>query len=526
MEYSGLGFVEAVKDLAGRIGMAVPELRGEAAQGESGATVREIADVLGAATAFYKSELKGSDTAIEYLKGRGLTGEIAARFGLGYAPPRWQGLAAAFPDYRAKVLLDAGLVIEGEDGKRYDRFRDRIMFPIVSARGDVVGFGGRVLGQGEPKYLNSPETPVFEKGREVYGLYQARAAIRASDRVVVVEGYMDVVALGQHGVNDAVATLGTATTPFHVQKLLKQARRVVFCFDGDNAGRRAAWRALENCVGQLVDGKEVAFAFLPEGDDPDSYVRRVGREGFEQLIDDAMPLSAFLLQQLAMGVDLNSHEGRAKLLKDAKPLVTGIAAPVLALVVRKRVAEIVGLDQTELDRLWGLKPNNFGSEKVRLGRTRVPLVANETLYRKLLACLVLNPRSHELVKGGDLLDSTSENCKRISELLEFLGSSTNVQHSAGVFEFFRQSGNEDLHRSIRGELELLSDWTDSELNQEVNDLLRKIAAERELDEAASHLSKGSPRDIDQGTRESAHRALRAGKVALPGQGDKGVLLTK
>jgi hypothetical protein len=207
-------------------------------------------------------------------------------------------------------------------------------------------------------------------------------------------------------------------------------------------------------------------------------------------------------------------------------LVTGIAAPVLALVVRKRVAEIVGLDQTELDRLWGLKPNNFGSEKVRLGRTRVPLVANETLYRKLLACLVLNPRSHELVKGGDLLDSSSENCKRISELLEFLGSSTNVQHSAGVFEFFRQSGNEDLHRSIRGELELLSDWTDSELNQEVNDLLRKIAAERELDEAASHLSKSSPRDIDQGTRESAHRALRAGKVALPGQGDKGVLLTK
>jgi len=525
-EYAGLGFVEAVQDLAGRAGMVVPEVRGDVPQ-QRGGTARELVDILRTAAAFYKSELKQSNAAIDYLKGRGLTGEIAARFGLGFAPPRWQGLAAVFPDYRANALLEAGLVIDREDGRRYDRFRDRIMFPIVNSRGEVVAFGGRVLSQqAEPKYLNSPETPLFEKGREIYGLYQARAAVRASDRVIVVEGYMDVVALAQHGVNDAVATLGTATTPFHVQKLLKQAGRVVFCFDGDEAGRRAAWRALENCLGQLVDGKEIAFAFLPAGDDPDSYVRRAGRDGFENCIRDALPLSAFLLRELAAEVDLAASEGAAKLLNAAKPLITKISAPMLARVMRKRVAEMVGLSQVELDRLWGPKSNIYASEKVRVGSIRVPLIANEARYRKLLACLLLSPRSHELVTRPDLLDTNLEICKKISELLEYLRTGPNIQHSAGAFEFFRESGADALDRSIRGEAELRADLSETELAQEINDLLQAIAMERERGEAASRLSRGSPRDIDQSTREMAHRALRAGKVATSGQDDEAAPVSK
>ena len=237
--------------------------------------------------------MKEAPRAIEYLKGRGLTGTIAARFGLGYAPDDWQSLTKAFSDYQSKALETEGLVIAGEGGKRYDRFRGRIMFPIHDSRGQVIGFGGRVLDEGEPKYLNSPETPVFAKGRELYGLFQARQAIRSSGRVVVVEGYMDVIALAQHGVEYAVATLGTATTPVHAQKLFRLTDTVVFCFDGDEAGRRAAWRALENALPELSDGKQPRFLFLPQGEDPDDAIRRRGREAFETLVDSAIPLSEF-----------------------------------------------------------------------------------------------------------------------------------------------------------------------------------------------------------------------------------------
>src|SRR5687767_6549229 len=267
IEYSGLGLVDAVRDLAQSVGMTVPEaprsehLQRRVAEGE------DLHAVLLTAARYYRSQLKEAPPAIEYLKKRGLSGEVAKRFGVGYAPGGWQNLAAAFPDYNAKALVAAGLVKQNEEGRRYDLFRDRIMFPIVDMRGNVIGFGGRVLESGEPKYLNSPETAVFEKGRELYGLYQARRAIRDAGRVVVVEGYMDVVALAQHEIGYAVATLGTATTGVHVQKLLRQADQVVFCFDGDAAGRRAAWRALETSLPELVDGKELRFLFLPQGED-------------------------------------------------------------------------------------------------------------------------------------------------------------------------------------------------------------------------------------------------------------------
>jgi DNA primase len=450
MEYTGLGFVETVKELASRAGMTLPELRGEASTGCSTAITRDLVEVLGAAAVYYKGELKRSETAIEYLKGRGLTGEVAARFGFGFAPPGWQNLSAVFSDYRARVLVDAGLVIESDNGKRYDRFRNRIMFPIANARGEIVGFGGRVLGQAEPKYLNSPETSVFEKGREIYGLYQARRAIRASDQVIVVEGYMDVVALAQHGIDNAVATLGTATTPTHVQKLFKQAGRVVFCFDGDDAGRRAAWHALENCLGQLVDDKEVAFTFLAEGEDPDSFIRKVGRERFEGLIRDALPLSGLLLREISRSLDLGTAEGRARLLQTAKPLVKQIGAPALAAMVRRRLAELTGLDHGECDALLGFQRSTSSRQPPK----RIRRVAPITLQRHLLRCLLLAPRLAAEVDRS-ICDADDPDTQATLALVDFLTRNPHLDDRlvvALVSSHFCGSPHETVFNEVSAEI--------------------------------------------------------------------------
>src|SRR6478752_5105990 len=321
--------------------MQVPESRPPTPQ-EAARKEREtdLYAVMEKAMDFYRAELKKSPRAIEYLKGRGLTGEIAARFRIGYAPDGWQGLKEAFEKYEDKSLVECGLVIEGDEGKRYDRFRDRVMFPILSNRGQVIGFGGRVMGQGEPKYLNSPETPLFEKGREVYGLVQARDAIRVAGRVLVVEGYMDVVALAQFDVGYAVATLGTATTPIHVTKLLKLAEELVFCFDGDAAGRKAAWRALEVSLPLLTDDKPVRFLFLRAGHDPDTYIRERGKEAFETQVASAKTLSEFLIDELRKGADLNTNEGRAKFLSEAKPYLQKMGGSQLPNLVAKEVATL------------------------------------------------------------------------------------------------------------------------------------------------------------------------------------------
>jgi DNA primase len=356
MEYQGLGFIDAVRELASKAGMQVPEQEWRTAQNsESEGSLRRIAEVMAHAARYYKRQLKKNPKAIDYLKERGLTGEIAARFGIGYAPDGWQNLAAAFPDYEARELAAAGLVIENEQGRRYDRFRERIMFPIINPRGEVIAFGGRVIGAGEPKYLNSPETPLFEKGREVFGLPQARQALREENCAIVVEGYMDVVALAQHGVGNAVATLGTSTTPVHAQKLLRQVDRVVFCFDGDSAGRKAAWRALENSLECLADNKSIGFAFLPDPEDPDSFVRQQGKAAFYNLIAQATPLSDFLLRELGQRCDLTSSEGKARLIHEAKPLLTRVPTPLLRLQLVKRLAEASGFSQTEVERLCGIR---------------------------------------------------------------------------------------------------------------------------------------------------------------------------
>jgi len=354
MAYGGLGFIDAMKELAASVGMQVPEPQPRTPE-EAARKEREtdLYGVMEKALELYRAELKKSPRAIEYLKGRGLTGEIAARFRIGYAPDDWQGLRTTFPEYEDKALVECGLVIDNE-GKRYDRFRDRVMFPIYSARGAVIGFGGRVLGDGEPKYLNSPETPLFEKGREIYGLVQAREAIRTEGRVVVVEGYMDVVALAQYGIGYAVATLGTATTPVHVAKLLRLADEIIYCFDGDAAGRKAAWRALENSLPVAPDNKPIKFLFLPEGEDPDTFVRTHGKEKFEGLVHRAETLSQFLLAELRSQFNLETSEGRAQLVSSAKPHIQKITAPILRIQLINAVAELGRISQEEIRQLLEL----------------------------------------------------------------------------------------------------------------------------------------------------------------------------
>jgi DNA primase len=355
MAYGALGYVDAVKELAGSAGMQVPEARPQTPE-EAARREREtdLYGVMEKAMEFYRAGLKKSQRAIEYLKGRGLSGEVAARFRIGYAPDDWQGLKALFAAYDDRALVECGLVIENE-GRRYDRFRDRVMFPIYNARGAVIGFGGRVIGQGEPKYLNSPETSLFEKGRELYGLVQAREAIRAAGRVLVVEGYMDVVALAQFGIGYAVATLGTATTPVHVSALLRLADELVFCFDGDAAGRKAAWRALEVSLPLAPDNKPVRFLFLPEDEDPDSYVRRHGAQALEKRMREAQTLSEFLLAELRARTELGTAEGRSQLLASAKPHVQRIGAAALRLQVVKEIAQLARVSQDEAERLLELR---------------------------------------------------------------------------------------------------------------------------------------------------------------------------
>jgi len=362
IEYSGMGFIDAVKDLAQGVGMVVPDnddkippMQRAAQQAQTLA----LSDALTQACDYYRAQLKSAPNAIAYLKNRGLTGEIAARFGMGYAPSGWDNLRTVFSDYEALALVESGLVIDkvDEDGgnkKRYDRFRERVMFPIRNTKGQVIGFGGRVLDSGEPKYLNSPETPLFQKGLELYGLFEARQSIRDAGYVLVTEGYMDVVALAQLGFPQAVATLGTACTSTHVQKLLRQTDNVIFSFDGDKAGRRAARRALEACLPQVSDNKTIQFLFLPEKHDPDSFVREFGADAFAQEINDAMPLSQFLLREVTGDHDLSTPEGRAATQYDAKPLLQAMTPSALRLQIVRGLASLTESTPAEIEGLFEL----------------------------------------------------------------------------------------------------------------------------------------------------------------------------
>ncbi|MEY4591964.1 MAG: hypothetical protein RIR18_859 [Pseudomonadota bacterium] len=487
MEYAGLGFVEAVHDLANRLGMAVPQEQSHSAGfagsgGESARPVvspgkiRGLADIMLQALQFYKTQLKQSPQAIEYLKKRGLTGEIAARFGIGYAPAGFQNLMVPFPQYNDPNLVVAGLVIENEQGRRYDRFRERIMFPIINPKGDVIGFGGRVLDKGEPKYLNSPETPLFLKGQEVFGLPQARQALRETNTAIVVEGYMDVVALAQHGVGNAVATLGTATTPTHIRKLLRQVDRLVFCFDGDNAGRKAAWRALENALETLVDNKQVGFVFLPEADDPDSFVRAHGAEAFQRVIQQATPLSDFLLQELSSRCDMASAEGRAKLIHEAKPLLTLLPTPSLRLQIVKRLSDISGFSQAEVERLCDLRPI------AKRAPARAPRQA-PSINRTLLQCVLSKPalalRLPSPLPAASLADVNTPEYVALTDIAncvcDHVENTGQVPTYPLIREALRGMGSAAMVQTLIGQMLEQPQENEDEMEQEFSDILAKLS---------------------------------------------------
>ena len=359
-EHTGASFRDAVTDLAQQVGLTVPDdqrsddERQQAAQ--SKARQATLADVLARAGEHYRKQLKADARAIDYLKGRGLTGEVAARFGVGYAPEGWRPLASAFAHYDDPLLVEAGLVIvqgdEGTEQKHYDRFRDRIMFPIRAVSGETIGFGGRVLDRGEPKYLNSPETPVFVKGRELYGLLESRAGMRARGHALVVEGYMDVVALAQSGFDNAVATLGTACTDDHLRKLFRFTDSVVFSFDGDAAGQRAAGRALEAALPHVTDLRSVRFLFLPPEHDPDSFVRAEGAEAFERAVAQAVPLSRQIVAVAREGCDLGTPEGRARFVTQARPLWAALPDGALRRQMLTELTRLAALPEGELQAQW------------------------------------------------------------------------------------------------------------------------------------------------------------------------------
>ncbi|MFZ2541804.1 MAG: DNA primase [Gallionella sp.] len=437
MEHVGLGYVDAIEELARSTGLEVPHVR--VAAGEVYQKIApDLYEVMQTATRYYREQLKSSQRAIDYLKQRGLSGEIAARFGIGYAPDAWQNLAAAFPNYQDETLNETGLVISNDENKRYDRFRDRIMFPIINMRGQVVGFGGRVLDKGEPKYLNSPETPLFEKGRELYGLFQGQKAIRAAQQALVVEGYMDVVALAQHGIEYAVATLGTATTPYHAQKLLRLTEHIVFCFDGDQAGQRAAWRALENVLPYLQDGKRISFLFLPVEHDPDSYIRKFGKDVFEQRVQEAMPLSTYLLREISTGLELRNQEGRNQLLQRAKPLLTAIIAPATALLLRKEVAALSGVSQAELEALYEIKP------VARAARPGYQKAGRSTpsAHRVLLQCLLARPDLGAQISAEWSGEGTD--AEAVADLLMVLREENFSLTSPAVVQMFQGTKHEKI----------------------------------------------------------------------------------
>ncbi|MGH8687420.1 MAG: DNA primase [Burkholderiales bacterium] len=511
LDYGGLGYVDAVKELAASVGMPMPEWQPRTPD-EAKRIEREtdLAALMQKAMEFYRTQLKKAPRAVDYLKGRGLTGETAARFGVGYASDDWQGLKVAFPDYENAALVECGLVIEGE-AKRYDRFRDRIMFPIFNRRDAVVGFGGRVLGEGEPKYLNSPETPLFQKGQEIYGLGHAREAIREARRAIVVEGYMDVLALAQHGVGYAVATLGTATTPVHVTRLLRELREagaeLVYCFDGDAAGRKAAWRALEVSLPLATDTSLIRFLLLPEGEDPDSYVRRNGRERFERLIAESQTLSEFLLGELRAQGDLATAEGRSRFLVAARDLVQRLAAPVLRLQLMRAVAPLAQVSPEDVERLFSGPdgPRYRTSAPAKASAPRAPSSEEQGLLR----CLVVAPLLARELEEALLEDSAPE----AAVLREIAGTLTDGEGPSGAMLVERFKGGEHEQLVYRAQASALESQLDADAAahefRQLHIALRVRRKHREIEQLKGRVGADSALNAELNQRIKELHQLKA-----------------
>lgn len=456
MDHRGLTYVEAIEDLAQGVGMTVPHESRRSLQ--EAVQQRGLGEVLNAAADFYRGQLKSAAHAVEYLKGRGLTGHTAKRFALGYSPDAWQGLKEIFPNYLDSRLSEAGLVIVGDEGKRYDRFRGRVMFPIRNRRGQVIGFGARVLDGGEPKYLNSPETPLFHKGQELYGLYEANDAIRRQGRVIVCEGYMDVIQMSQAGIEECVAALGTAITPHHVGTLLRMTDQIVFAFDGDTAGRKAARRALEASLAAIGDDKRVSFVLFPEGEDPDSLVREHGASALDDELGKALSLSTWFLRCVTEGLDMTQPEDRASAVTEARPLLESMNPGALRMQLVRALGDATHTPPHDLEALFGLTPwRRLGPRREAVVTEKSPARSHravESLKLRLLQRLLAFPglaRDFNAQIAALAVDGEGEVDAQLTEVWRAATAGLSGEqgmHSAAVLEALGQSEYLEQYRQL------------------------------------------------------------------------------
>ena len=498
MEYEHLDFVEAIESLADSMGVAVPrEKGGKGAPSEAQRQrSKDLYTLLDDANQYYQLQLKGSPSAIEYLKGRELSGEISKRFNIGYSLSGWDHLLNHFKgSYKEQQLVDSGLVIKKDDGKIYDRYRDRIMFPIRNRKGQVIGFGGRVLGDDLPKYINSPETSVFHKGRELYGLYEARINTQKLDRIIVVEGYMDVIALAQFGVSYAVATLGTATTEEHIKQLFRAVPEIIFCFDGDRAGKEAAWRALENAMPVMQDGKEIKFLFLPDGEDPDTQIRKIGKDAFEENYQQADSLTTYFVDNLHSQFNITSDEGKTRFLKEAAKLLTKMPDTLIKDQLVQRLSDMTNVDkkvlfQREITSNNSLKDNStneLNSNRSRLNYRSVSL----TPIRYAISLLLSEPSLVKLIEnieeialsklpGSDLLTTLIEAIQESPEIkpIVLLDRWKDTEFEAPLIQLMKWQPESD-------DIAILSDEFKDCLNK-IYDRAEKIKLENLIHKAQVH----------------------------------------
>ena len=439
MEFDHLSFVEAIESLANSMGVEVPRDDSD----QPARRYDELFSLMDTVARHWQSCLKDSPAAIEYIKARGIDGSTAKRYGIGYAPDGWSNLLDKFGKSAEAIsrLLATGLIIQKDNGQHYDRFRDRLMFPIRDARGRTIGFGGRTMGDGEPKYLNSPETVLFHKGRELYGLYEARQALRNIEQLVIVEGYMDAVALARHGIDFVAATLGTATTEEHLNRLFRLTENAYFAFDGDHAGRKAAWRALENALPQIREGRQIRFVFLPEGHDPDSFVNENGADAFVKLMEAGLPLSEFLIQELSSQVDMETIDGRAKLAETARPLVNKIPAGVYRELLIDSLAVAVGLTAPKLEKMLSAPPGNrerapFAATAARKKRARLAASGGPSVVRRALTLILNNPQAGRTLDAESLAGVQRAGVDLLIALIETVQSEPSIT-TAGLLERWR-----------------------------------------------------------------------------------------
>jgi DNA primase len=500
MNYDNLAFVEAIEMLAGRAGMQIP--RDETGSARPAANHQGLHDLLGKAKAYFQQQLKShpdANEAISYLKNRGMDGKTAVEFGVGFAPDGWNNLSAALGSdaQTTKQLVDTGMLIEKDEGGHYDRFRARIMFPIEDYRGKLVGFGGRIIGKGEPKYLNSPETVLFHKSSELYGLNQGRRDIGLAAETIVVEGYMDVIGLAQNGFKNTVATMGTATTPNHLQRLFRAAPSIVFCFDGDRAGRKAAWKAMETALPLLTDDKQVGFLMLPQGEDPDSLVRKERSEAFQQRLKQAQPLPEFLFENLSEPLDLSRLDHRAQLADKARPLLNNLPAGTFRQLMINQLTQLVGVSENELS-LSASKPSVASKPKGPANRpdTLSPvaqvisfLVQQPSLLSGNEETLSAVPNDETVLKGSGLLHKLGQaiGANAVINTAQLLERMRQSEHHVALEKLAMQGHMIDDESKPAYFKDCLQQLTDKNRQHQISELLQKSRVSKLLDSENSLL---------------------------------------